>query len=276
MEIGAQGYPLAIPQYILTPSYNSTGSFIVYNQDKSFPVFRVDTTNGRVGINCTPTVSFEAANNGSCSATLTSYSTSSVSPGFTVRRARGTQAAPLSLSGTNDRIGSFNFQGHDGTNFGTGSQISVNVSQAWTTSAHGTWLSFQTCLTGSIVNSIRFVCDDNGLSCLSGFNLLMTNVSATYSILRQDSFVGCDTATAGAGFTVTLPDASLIVTPDSNNFMAKVIIVKDIGGAANTKNITIACSAGQSIDGVATKTINTAWGVQRLISDPNTAAWYTF
>ena len=66
--------------------------------------------------------------------------------------------------------------------------------------------------------------------------------------------------------TITLLTADLLA--------GRVIIVKDESGAAGTNNITIATEGAELIDGAATATISTNYGVVRLYSDGTN--WFTF
>lgn len=85
-------------------------------------------------------------------------------------------------------------------------------------------------------------------------------VTANYTMLAQDDIVLCNQAGA---ITITLPSA--------NNVKGRLITIKDKAGNAATNNITV--SGAQNIDGAASKTINTNYGVLRIVSDG--AAWFT-
>lgn len=65
----------------------------------------------------------------------------------------------------------------------------------------------------------------------------------------------------GAGITLTLPPRPT---------RAVQMVIKDVSGAANTKNITINTSDSTNIDSAATNVINTAYGFRRLQYSPNT------
>jgi parallel beta-helix repeat protein len=86
-------------------------------------------------------------------------------------------------------------------------------------------------------------------------------VTTSYTMLAYDDVVLCNQSGAIA---ITLPAAT-------GGVIGKVITVKDKAGNANTNNITI--SGAQNIDGAASKVINTAYGVLRIISDG--ANWFT-
>ena len=54
----------------------------------------------------------------------------------------------------------------------------------------------------------------------------------------------------------------------------RIVIIKDVGGSANTNNITIATEGSETIDGSASSTISSNYGVVRLFSDGTN--WFTF
>jgi parallel beta-helix repeat protein len=89
----------------------------------------------------------------------------------------------------------------------------------------------------------------------------VTITTATYTAIADDSIILCNRA---GTITVTIPNPS--------KFQGRVITVKDVSGAANTNNITVAGAAG-NIDGAANKVINTAYGVLRLTNDGTN--WFT-
>lgn len=86
-------------------------------------------------------------------------------------------------------------------------------------------------------------------------------VTGNYSLLSQDEVILCNAAGA---ISVTLPAAT-------GGVIGKLITVKDTSGNASTNAITV--SGAQTIDGAASKTINSNYGVLRLISDG--ANWFT-
>lgn len=92
-----------------------------------------------------------------------------------------------------------------------------------------------------------------------------TTVSdASYTALAIDYIIAYTSLTTGR--TVTLKDAT---TLDSG----QTYVIKDEAGTAGTNNITIATTGGQTIDGAATKVINTNYGSMKLYS--NGSNWYT-
>jgi hypothetical protein len=79
-----------------------------------------------------------------------------------------------------------------------------------------------------------------------------------------DELVAYTTLTAARA--VTLPDATLVPR-------GRMITVKDEAGTAATNNLTVGTTGGQTIDGAATKVINTAFGFLRVYSSG--AQWFT-
>jgi hypothetical protein len=69
-------------------------------------------------------------------------------------------------------------------------------------------------------------------------------VNTSYSANTSDYYIGVDTAVAGPTVTITLPTAVA-----ANN--GKVFIIKDEGGNCSVRNITIAPSGSDVLDGSA-------------------------
>lgn len=99
----------------------------------------------------------------------------------------------------------------------------------------------------------------------SGFIYKQTRTATSYTIKANDFYVGV-TSTAAAR-TITLP--ALASIPEET-----VYIVKDESGGASVNNITIDGNASETIDGAATKVINTNYGAVRLMR--SSSAWFTW
>lgn len=69
--------------------------------------------------------------------------------------------------------------------------------------------------------------------------------------------------------TVTL--ATVLLNDDPG---ARLIVVKDEGGAAGSNTLTIATEGSETIDGAATKTITSNYGAVRLYN--NGTNWFTW
>lgn len=91
-----------------------------------------------------------------------------------------------------------------------------------------------------------------------------TSKSADYTTTGNDVIVGVDSS--GGAVTITLASATVTA--------GRMVIIKDEGGQAGTNNITIATEGSETIDGAASKTISTNYGVLRLYSDGTN--WFTF
>ncbi len=93
---------------------------------------------------------------------------------------------------------------------------------------------------------------------------------------------GVKTITAASG-TITASDANWVKVDGTTLttlslesaalFPYRELVIKDVSGAANTNNIVIDPYGSETIDGAATKTINTAYGSIRLFSDG--VKWHT-
>ena len=68
-----------------------------------------------------------------------------------------------------------------------------------------------------------------------------TIITSDYSVLKTDYYIGVDTNTPSAVITASLPNASTLNE-------GQTFVFKDEGGAANTYNIVISASVGQTID----------------------------
>ncbi len=76
----------------------------------------------------------------------------------------------------------------------------------------------------------------------SGFVVNRTETSGNLTLTPAQHIIGVDSLNATGNITLQLPNASSL----SNGQM---YIIKDEGGQAETYNIVVSCSAGQTIDG---------------------------
>ena len=86
--------------------------------------------------------------------------------------------------------------------------------------------------------------------------------SAAYALGTSDNVIFVDTTSSA--LTMTLP------TSIGNR--GKVFTIKDWAGNAAVKTITIATTLSQTIDGAASKTITTNYGMRQVVSD--NANWF--
>ena len=92
-----------------------------------------------------------------------------------------------------------------------------------------------------------------------------TRVDADYTPIANDYYIGVtDTA---APRTVTLPPLASV--PEWTQF-----VIKDESGGAAANNITIDGDGAETIDGAASKIINTNYGVVRLTR--GATGWFTW
>ena len=96
-------------------------------------------------------------------------------------------------------------------------------------------------------------------------------VTSNYTLTANDEYVGVGVS---APVTITLLPASggsggSLPKPTAS----KSVVIKDEFGNAATNNITVTAASGETIDGAATKIINTNYGLLRLRS--NGSAWMT-
>lgn len=84
--------------------------------------------------------------------------------------------------------------------------------------------------------------------------------AVSYTVLTNDEFIGVS-GQAGA-VTVSLPAGTTVQR-------GQRYVIKDEGGAAAARNITVAANGADTIDGAATQLINTNFGVLRLVATGN-------
>jgi hypothetical protein len=98
----------------------------------------------------------------------------------------------------------------------------------------------------------------------SGLNNARTPVAdANYTILMTDNIIAYTSLSAGR--TVTLPSAVL--------FTGTLMVVDEAGSSA-TNNVTVATTLSQTINGAATKVLNTNYGSLKFYS--NGANWFAY
>ena len=101
-------------------------------------------------------------------------------------------------------------------------------------------------------------------SLLTCFNETVVS-SATYTTTNTDGFIK-------VGYTVT--DVATITLGTLTAEDRRFITVKDSGGNANTKNITVATEGAEKIDDADTATINSDYGAMRFYWDGS--SWSAF
>ena len=85
----------------------------------------------------------------------------------------------------------------------------------------------------------------------------VTAKTGAYSIAATDVVITCNTT--GGAFAVTLPTIASVG-------IGKWYIIKDIGGAGGSNNLTVNRSSTDTIDGATSKVINTNYGSLTLLA----------
>ena len=75
----------------------------------------------------------------------------------------------------------------------------------------------------------------------TGLTLNRVAITSNYTVLKSDYYVGINTASPSAVITASLPNANTLNS-------GQTFVFKDEGGSANTYNIVVSASAGQTID----------------------------
>ncbi len=95
----------------------------------------------------------------------------------------------------------------------------------------------------------------------SGFVAKRTSTSTNLTISPAHHIIGVDTSAATASITLTLPNASTLSD-------GQVFVIKDEGGAADTRTILVSCSVGgQTIDGEGTILIESPYSAINIYSN---------
>ncbi len=90
-----------------------------------------------------------------------------------------------------------------------------------------------------------------------GVSLAHISKDTNYTTTADDCIVSVDST--GGAVTITLGSASVAA--------GKIVVIKDAGGSANSNNITIDTEGSETIDGSASTSITSDYGVVRLYSD---------
>jgi len=95
----------------------------------------------------------------------------------------------------------------------------------------------------------------------AGYVTKRTSISSNVTLNASHHIIGVDTATAVSSVTITLPNASTLSD-------GQVFVIKDEGGAADTKTILVSCSVGgQTIDGEGTILIESPYSAINIYSN---------
>ena len=125
---------------------------------------------------------------------------------------------------------------------GDGSRL-INIPAAENATGQGPISSLQFANgPGGISGSAELTFSSSVLAVGGGFCLNRRTVSDDYLITTTDYYVGVDTVNAAGGILLSLPSASLMRN-------GQTMVVKDEGGVANLKNVTVTTVGGETIDG---------------------------
>lgn len=145
------------------------------------------------------------------------------------RHASGTAATPTATSSGSSIIGINGF-GYGTSGYTTSTRASFNAvaAETWTDAAQGTYLSFQTTATGSLVTSEKVRIDSNGrvyIGAVPSANIQLyvgtaPNTLDSYVVLT-DATIGSNTTSGATAFTSNPSTAAASFTlPSLNHFLA--------------------------------------------------------
>jgi hypothetical protein len=126
---------------------------------------------------------------------------------------------------------------------GDGSRL-TGITSGGSAAAQGPIYSLQfTTGSGGISGSAGLIFSASILNIGGGLKLNRTRVTSTpYVVTSLDYYIGVDTSVIGSAATIGLPSASLL--QDGQTY-----VVKDEGGQAAVKNVSIAAAGSDTIDG---------------------------
>ncbi len=143
----------------------TSGSRLPFRIRPGAPTSSVDiSADGDVGIGtASPAEQLDVQNGGIANIMLTTYGAATDDRAdLIIRRANGSTAVPTAIA-NNDRLGGFQARGYDGSAFSSAAAFfDVRAEQAWTSTAHGTRLTFATTANGSTSTTTRMVIENNG------------------------------------------------------------------------------------------------------------------
>jgi len=120
-------------------------------------------------------------------------------------------------------------------------------------------------LHGSSTTDVVRVNSSGNLLSLSGFALRRHATATSLYADNTDSIIGVTSTSAARG--IYMPDVTTTVA-------GQIFVVTDESGGANSHNIIVYGNGSDTIDGSATSTISSNYGVLRLYSTG--ATWKTF
>lgn len=113
---------------------------------------------------------------------------------------------------------------------------------------------------GGISGSAGLIFSSSVLSVAGGLKLNRVEVDSNYLVLTADYYIGVDTAGSVSPITVGLPSASLLQN-------GQTYVVKDEGGHASIKNVSISAVGADTIDGRNTVLLQSPYASIQLYSN---------
>lgn len=128
--------------------------------------------------------------------------------------------------------------------YGDGSKLTgINAGSGGSANAQGPDYSVQFHTgSGGLSGSAELILSSSILRISCGLKHRRVSVEANYTIQTRDYYVGVDTAASAEGITIGLPNASALQN-------GQTFIIKDEGGQANVKNVTVDAAGADQIDG---------------------------
>lgn len=233
----------------------------------------VDATNNAIGIGTAPVAASFIDGVNSTGATkrliLTGYGTGST-VGFRNRFARGTSASPTAAQ-SGDILGFISGQGYGASQFPAASTGAANfvAGENFTNTSNLTYLSVQTTPTGSVTlaESMRVASTGTTLGPQTSSTAIHKVSGGLYQTVRTiTGNLTIDTTTTDYYILCNQSGAINITLPTP--VIGRVLVIKDISGAAATNNITLVRSGTEKIEGIAaSRLLQTNWGSWTLTTD---------
>ena len=145
---------------------------------------------------------------------------------------------------------------------GDGSRLTgISAGGGGNANAQGPLYSLQfTTGSGGISGSAGLMFSSSVLSVAGGLKLNRVEVNSNYLVSTTDYYIGVDTAEGNNPITVGLPSASLLQN-------GQTYVVKDEGGHASTKNVSISAVGADTIDGRNTVLLQSPYASIQLYSN---------
>lgn len=235
--------------------------------------FVVDATNNALGIGTTPAAASFIDGVNTTGATkrliLTGYGAGST-VGFRNRFARGTLGTPSAVQ-TGDILGFISGQGYGASQFPAASTGAANfvAAETFTNTSNQTYFAVQTTPTGSVTTaeSMRVASTGTTLGPQTSSTAIHKVSGGLYQTVRTiTANLTIDTTTTDYYILCNHSGAINVTLPPP--VAGRVLVIKDISGAANTNNITLVRNGTEQIEGIAaSRLLQTNFGSWTLTTD---------